>query len=135
MSRFLIIAYRHEACGWVSVLPDFVGVTGRGNEMGLAMWRAMKSAQQVFDVLVQLDQPLPTPTDLAAAQKMHLWVNTYGLDWSVAVVRSVRLSDAPQARGYQRAAHHISKSAAIPRKQISRSNGSAPDSSAQAGLR
>lgn len=29
MSQFLIIAYPHESCGWVSILPDFVGMTSR----------------------------------------------------------------------------------------------------------
>ena len=69
MSHFLIIAYPHKSCGWVSILPDFVGVTGRADEMGLAMWRATKAAQQVCEALAQLDQALPTPTNLASAQK------------------------------------------------------------------
>jgi hypothetical protein len=134
VSHFLIIAYRHEFCGWVSILPDFVGVTGRASEMGLALWRAAKAAQQVCDVLAQLDQPLPTPTDLASARKRHVWINAYGLDWSTAVVRSVRLSDTPQATAHQRAAHQASKSAIIPMKQGSRSNRNI-DSPAQADVR
>ena len=131
MSQFLIVAYPHESCGWVSILPDFVGVTGRGTEMGLAMWRATKAAQQVCEVLAQLDQPLPTPTDLASARKMHVWVSVHGLDWSTAVVRSVRLSDTSQVAGRSRAARLAFKPAAIPGKQGSRSNGSIPDSPAQ----
>ena len=55
--------------GHFSILPDFVGVTGRADEMGLAMWRATKAAQQVCEALAQLDQALPTPTNLASAQK------------------------------------------------------------------
>jgi hypothetical protein len=135
VSHFLIIAYPHDFCGWVSVLPDFVGVTGRGNEMGLAMWRATKAAQQVCEVLTQLDQPLPTPTDLATAQKKHVWINAYGLDWSTAVVRSVRLSDTSQTTGRNRVANHPSESAAMPGTHGSRSNGSIPDSPAQADMR
>jgi hypothetical protein len=135
VSRFLIVAYRHEFCGWVSILPDFVGVTGRASEMGLAMWGATKAAQQVCDVFAQLDHPLPTPTDLASARKRHVWINAYGLDWSTAVVRSVRLSDTSQATAHQRAAHQASKLAIIPVKQGSSSNGSISDSPAQANVR
>ena len=132
MSHFLIIAYPHESCGWVSILPDFVGVTGRADEMGLAMWRATKAAQHVCEALAQLDQTLPTPTNLASAQKKHVWVNAYGLDWSTAVMRSVRLSDTSETTGRSRAARQAFKPATIPRKQGSRSNGSIPDSLAQA---
>jgi hypothetical protein len=131
VSHFLIIAYPHESCGWVSILPDFVGVTGRANEMGLAMWRATKAAQQVCETLAQLDQALPTPTNLASAQKRHVWVNAYGLDWSTAVVRSVRLSDTSEITGRSRAARQAFKPATLPGKQGSRSNGSIPVSLAQ----
>jgi hypothetical protein len=135
MSHFLIVAYRHEFCGWVSMLPDFVGVTGRGNEMGLAMWRATKAAQQVCEVLAELDQPLPTPTDLALARKRHVWINVHGIDWSTAVVRSVRLSDTSQNTALKRAAHQPFKQAAIPGKQSPRSNGGIPEFPAQVDVR
>ncbi len=127
MSQFLIIACPHESCGWVSMLPDFVGVTGRGNAMGLAMWRATKAAQQVFEVLVRLDQALPMPTDLASAKKMHLWVNAYGLDWSTAVVRSIRLSDIAETEWHSRAARQAPKPALLLGRKRPRSNGSIPD--------
>jgi hypothetical protein len=132
VSHFLIIAYPHESCGWVSILPDFVGVTGRADEMGLAMWRAMKAAQQVCEALAQLDQALPTPTNLASAQKEDVWINAYGLDWSTAVVRSVRLSDTSETTGRSRAARQAFGPASIPGKQGSRSNGSIFDSLVQA---
>jgi len=110
-------------------------VTGRGDEMGLAMWRATKAAQQVCEVLAQLDQPLPTPTDLATAQKKHLWIHAHGLDWSTAVVRSVRLSETSQMTGRNRVANHVSRSTGMPGTHGSRSNGSIPDSPAQADVR
>lgn len=135
MNQFLIIAYPHEIGGWVSILPDFVGVTGRGNEMGLAMWRATTAAQQIYEVLGQLDQRLPEPTDLAAARTRHLWINAHGLDWSTAVVRSVRLSDTPQSWARNRAALQVSASAALPGKQRSKSNGHIPNSRVQVDLR
>lgn len=135
MSQFLIIAYPHESCGWVSMLPDFVGVTGRGNAMELAMWRASKAAQQVCEVLARLDKPLPTPTDLASTKKMHLWVSAYGVDWSTAVVRSIRLSDTSQIAWRSRTAHQAPKPALVPGRQRSRSNGSIPDSPAQIDVR
>lgn len=98
-AHFLIVTYPHESCGWVAILPDFVGVTGRGAEMGLAMWRATTAAQKVCEVLAQIERPLPVPTDLASAQRKHLWAHVYGVDWSTAVVRSIRLSDASQMNG------------------------------------
>jgi hypothetical protein len=99
------------------------------------MWRATKAAQQVCETLAQLDQALPTPTNLASAQKKHEWVYAYGLDWSTAVVRSVRLSDTSEITGRSRAARQAFKPATIPGKQGSGSNGSIPDSPAQAGVR
>jgi hypothetical protein len=99
--------------------------------MGLAMWRAMKAAQQVC-ALAQLDQALPTPTNLASAQKEDVWINAYGLDWSTAVVRSVRLSDTSEITGRSRAARQAFKPATIPGKRGSRSNGSIPVSLDQA---
>lgn len=135
MSQFLIIAYPHESCGWVSMLPDFVGATGRGNTMELAMWRASRAAQQVCELLARLDKPLPTPTDLASTKKMHLWVGTYGVDWSTAVVRSIQLSDTSQIARRSRTAHQAPRPALVAGRQRSRTNGSIPDSLAQIDVR
>ncbi len=126
VSQFLIIAYPHETCGCASILPDIVGVTGRGSEMGLAIWRATKAAQQVCDILAQLNQPLPVPTDIAAARKRLGWVGAYGVDWSTAVVRSVGLGDTPEIIGRRRVTRHAFKPAALAAKQGSRGNGAFP---------
>ena len=103
MSQFLIIAYSHESCGWVSMLPDFVGVTGRGNAMELAMWRASKAAQQVCEVLARLDQPLPTPTDLASTKNAPMGQRLWG-----------RLVD--RRRTFYSAERHIPDCVAQPRR-------------------
>lgn len=134
MSHFLIVTYPHESCGWVATFPDFVGVTGRAAEMGLAMWRATKAAQQVCEVLAQLDQPLPTPTDLVSVQRKHVWANVYGIDWSTAVVRSVRLSDTSQAAATNGAGDHAARSATVPEKRGPKSNGSVPEALTQAEM-
>src|SRR5688572_11302383 len=126
VSQFLIIACPHESCGWVSMLPDFVGVTGRGNAMGLAMWRATKAAQQVLEVLVRLDQALPMPTDLASAKKMPLWVSADGLDWWTAVVRCVRLRDIAETGWHRGGPRQAPEPALLRGRRRRRSSGSIP---------
>jgi len=42
MVEYLAIAFPHDSGGWVTVLPDFVGVTGRAEDARQAIQRATR---------------------------------------------------------------------------------------------
>ena len=92
MVEYLVVALKHPSGGWVAVLPDFVGVTGRAVTMQHAIDRAAAGARQVCAVIVSVRNAMPEPCDLAAAQRNHRWVKEYGIDWQQAVTQTVPLS-------------------------------------------
>jgi predicted RNase H-like HicB family nuclease len=92
MVDYLVVALQHPSGGWVAVLPDFVGVTGRATSMQHAIERATAGAGEVCAVLVEIKKTMPTPCDLTTAQKNFGWAKEYGIDWQQAVVQSVTLS-------------------------------------------
>ena len=92
MVDYLVVALQHPSGGWVAVLPDFVGVTGRATSMQHAIDRATAGAREMCAVLVDIRKTMPPPCDLATAQKNHRWAKEYGIDWQQAVVQTVTLS-------------------------------------------
>lgn len=88
VASYLVVTYRHEY-GWVAVMPDFNGATGRAEEMGPAVWKAVQAARKICAAMRELDRPLPTPADLATVRHNRVWANTYGIDWSNAIVRTI----------------------------------------------
>jgi predicted RNase H-like HicB family nuclease len=92
MLDYLTIAYRHPTGGWVAVVPDFVGVTGRGSELSTAIQEARAGAQAVLDVLITLRAASPKQTDLKFAQFNPLLLKRYGVDWPNAFISFVALS-------------------------------------------
>lgn len=88
MANYLLVTYPHEY-GWVAVMPDFRGATGRAQEMEPAVWRAIQAARKICAVILELGRSMPTPTDLATVRNNRVWANTYGIDWSNAVVRTI----------------------------------------------
>lgn len=92
MVDYLVVALQHPSGGWVAVLPDFIGVTGRAVSMQHAIDRASAGAREVCAVLVDIKKAMPEPCDLAAAQKNLRWAKEYGIDWQQAVVQTVTLS-------------------------------------------
>jgi hypothetical protein len=92
MVEYLVVTLQHPSGGWVAVLPDFVGVTGRAVSMQHAIDRATAGAREVCAVLVGIKKTMPEPCDLAAAQKNHRWAKEYGIDWERAVVQPVLIS-------------------------------------------
>lgn len=92
MVEYLVVALQHPSGGWVAVLPDFIGVTGRAVTMQHAIDRAAAGAREVCAVIVSVRKAMPEPSDLAAAQRNHRWVKEYGIDWQQAVTQTVPLS-------------------------------------------
>lgn len=121
MVDYLIVAFPHPSCGWVAVLPDFIGVTGRGADTNEAIERALTGAQDVCIALVSINKPMPLPSDLAHAQRNQRWAREYGIDWTTAVVRAVSIPH-PSTLPRRRLAKRESKVAAWSRRAAQREN-------------
>src|SRR5262245_12745791 len=100
MIDYLVVALQHPSGGWVAVLPDFIGVTGRATSMQHAIDRAAAQAREYCAVVVTLKSAMPEPCELADAQNNHRWAKEYGIEWPLAVIQTVALSQpgTPQRR-------------------------------------
>lgn len=92
MVDYLVVTLQHPSGGWVAVMPDFVGVTGRATSMQHAVDRATAGAREMCAIIFGIQKTMPTPCDLAVAQKNLRWAKEYGVDWETAVILSVALS-------------------------------------------
>jgi predicted RNase H-like HicB family nuclease len=92
MIDYLVVALQHPSGGWVAVLPDFVGVTGRAASMQHAIDRASAGAREVCAIMVGVRKAMPEPCDLSVAQRNFRWAKEYGIDWQQAVIQTVTLS-------------------------------------------
>jgi hypothetical protein len=92
MVDYLVVALQHPSGGWVAVLPDFVGVTGRATSMQHAIDRATAGAREFCAIVFGLKSAMPERCELAAAQNNLRWAKEYGIDWDRAVVQTVALS-------------------------------------------
>jgi predicted RNase H-like HicB family nuclease len=92
MVEYLVVALQHPSGGWIAVLPDFVGVTGRAVTMQHAIDRAASGAREVSAVIVEVRKAMPEPSDLSTVQRNLRWAKEYGVDWQRAVIQSVVLS-------------------------------------------
>jgi predicted RNase H-like HicB family nuclease len=86
--RYLVVTYPHDY-GWVTVMPDFRGATGRADDMQQAVLQALKGALKVCSVTLELGKPLPEPLELSFLKNDHVWARIYGVDWSRAVVHAI----------------------------------------------
>lgn len=92
MIDYLVVALQHPSGGWVAVLPDFVGVTGRATSLQHAIDRAAAQAREYCAIVVSIKKAMPEPRELAAAQRNHRWAKEYGIDWPQAVIQTVTLA-------------------------------------------
>jgi hypothetical protein len=92
MVDYLVVALQHPSGGWVAVLPDFVGITGRATSMQHAIDRATAGAREFCAIVVGIRKTMPTPCELGDAQRNHRWAKEYGIDWDHAVVQTVALA-------------------------------------------
>jgi predicted RNase H-like HicB family nuclease len=121
MVEYLIVAFPHPSCGWVAVLPDFVGVTGRGAHVEEAIERAISGAQDVCIALASINKPLPRPGELAHAKRNQRWAKEYGIDWTQALVRAASIPH-PSTLPRRRSAKRESKVVAWSRRMAEREN-------------
>lgn len=92
MVDYLVVALQHPSGGWVAVLPDFVGITGRATSMQHAIDRATAGAREFCAIVVGIRKAMPTPRELSDAQRDHRWAKEYGIDWERAVIQTVALA-------------------------------------------
>lgn len=102
MVDYLVVALQHPSGGWVAVLPDFVGITGRATSMQHAIDRATAGAREFCAIVVGIRKAMPMPCELGDAQRDHRWAKEYGIDWEHAVIQTVAL--APPGTGQRRSA-------------------------------
>ncbi len=125
MVEYLVVALQHPSGGWVAVLPDFVGVTGRAVSMQHAIDRATAEAREVCSIMVSIRRAMPEPCDLTHAQRNLRWAKEYGIDWQTAVIQSAML--AYPGTGLRRsAAKRESKVVEWSRRAAKRANAATP---------
>ena len=61
MMDYLVVALQHPSGGWVAVLPDFVGITGRATSMKHAIDRATAGAREFCAIVVGIKKAMPAP--------------------------------------------------------------------------
>ena len=98
MMDYLVVALQHPSGGWVAVLPDFVGVTGRATSMQHAIDRATAGAREFCAIVFGIRKSMPEPCRLDDAQRNLRWAKEYGIDWERAVVQTVALAHPGAAR-------------------------------------
>jgi hypothetical protein len=125
MVEYLVVALQHPSGGWVAVLPDFVGVTGRAMTMQHAVDRAAAGAREVCAVVVGIRKAMPEPCELSMAQRNARWAKEYGIDWQQAVIRSVTLPH-PGIGARRSAAKRESKVVEWSRRAAKRADQGAP---------
>jgi hypothetical protein len=92
MVDYLVVALQHPSGGWVAVLPDFIGVTGRATSMQHAIDRATAGAREFCAIVFGIKRAMPEPCELADVQRNLRWAKEYGIDWPQAVIQTVALA-------------------------------------------
>ena len=85
---YMLVVYPHHY-GWVALLPDFRGATGRAADMEAAVLQAIEGARKVCSAMEEVGAEIPDPLDIALVKSNSVWVRVYGIDWARAVVRTV----------------------------------------------
>lgn len=93
MLDYLAVAFRHPTGSWAAVMPDFIGITGRGSDASAAIQKAKAGAGAMLGVLKELPASMPIPMDIREAQRNPILAKHYGVDWSHAVVDTVSFDD------------------------------------------
>jgi predicted RNase H-like HicB family nuclease len=93
MLDYLAVAFRHPTGSWAAVMPDFIGITGRGSDASAAIQKAKAGASAMLSILKRIPESIPVPMDIGAAQRNPILTKHYGVDWSQAVVDTVSFDD------------------------------------------
>ena len=126
MVEYLVVALQHPSGGWVAVLPDFVGVTGRAVEMQHAIDRATAEAREVCFMVVEVKKAMPEPCDLATVQRNHRWAKEYGISWDQAVIQTAHFAYPNSGQRRRRSEKRESKVVEWSRRAARRANRDVP---------
>ena len=96
MLDYLAVAFRHPTGSWAAVMPDFIGITGRGSDASAAIAEAKAGAGTMLSVLKEIPTSIPRPMNILAAQCSPILAKAHGVDWSTAVVDTVSLEAEPE---------------------------------------
>jgi predicted RNase H-like HicB family nuclease len=89
---YLLVIYPHDY-GWVALIPDFRGATGRAVEMESAVLQATQAARRVCSAMTEVGRGVPDPSEISSVKSDPVWVRVYGVDWSRATVRTVSMDE------------------------------------------
>ena len=89
---YILLAYPHHY-GWVALMPDFRGATGRARTAEQAMNQAIFAAHKVATAMAELGRAHPVPLDLAAIKDDPVWTLTYGINWTQAITLTVPVAE------------------------------------------
>ena len=89
---YVLVIYPHEY-GWVALMPDFRGATGRAVEMESAISHAIQAARKVCSATMEVGRVIPDPSEISAVKSNPIWVRVYGVDWSRASMRTVSMDE------------------------------------------
>jgi hypothetical protein len=101
MLDYLAVAFRHPTGSWAAVMPDFIGITGRGSDASAAIQKAKAGARAMLGVLKESSASMPVPMDIRTAQRNVTLTRHYGVDWSHAVVDTLSFDDEHDIAGPQ----------------------------------
>jgi hypothetical protein len=85
---YVLVVYPHHY-GWVALMPDFRGATGRAAEMEAAVLQAIEGARKVCSAMEEVGAEIANPLDISLVKSNPVWVRVYGIDWARAVVQTV----------------------------------------------
>jgi predicted RNase H-like HicB family nuclease len=94
---YVLVIYPHDY-GWVALMPDFRGATGRAVEMESAISHAIQAARKVCSAMIEVGRVIPDPSEISSVKSDPLWVRVYGVDWSRAIMRTVSMDELRQRR-------------------------------------
>jgi predicted RNase H-like HicB family nuclease len=94
---YVLVIYPHDY-GWVALMPDFRGATGRAVEMESAISHAIQAARKVCSAMIEVGRVIPDPSEISSVRSDPLWVRVYGVDWSRAIMRTVSMDELRQRR-------------------------------------
>ena len=89
---YALVIYPHEY-GWVALMPDFRGATGRAVEMESAISHAIQAARKVCSAMIEVGRGYPDSSEISAVISDPIWVRVYGVDWSRATMRTVPMDE------------------------------------------
>jgi hypothetical protein len=94
---YVLVIYPHDY-GWIALMPDFRGATGRAVEMESAISHAIQAARRICCAMIEVGRVIPDPSEISAVISDPIWVRVYGVDWSRATVRTVSMDELTEPK-------------------------------------